>query len=180
MPLSKEQKYTAEEFFKLVPETNESYELINGEIVAQAAPSILHQTISGEVSFALRDHIKKKKGGCKVFEAPTDVKLSEDTVVQPDILVICDSSKIDEKHINGAPDLIIEIASGNSYLDYSYKLDLYRNSGVREYWIIDPKSERTVVYLFGDRAEVNIYTFDKPIPVGIYGGEISIAVAELM
>ena len=75
---------------------------------------------------------------------------------------------------------MIEIVSSNATDDYSRKLDLYKRSGVREYWIIDPGSERVVVYIFSPQYELNIYTFDMPIPVGIYGGEVSIRVDEMI
>ncbi|WP_028509134.1 Uma2 family endonuclease [Ruminococcus sp. NK3A76] len=180
MPLKENRKYTAEEYLALTPETNEKSELIYGEIVAQAAPSIQHQRISREVSFQLVSYVKSKGGKCEVFSAPTDVKLDEYTVVQPDIFIGCDPERFDKQKFNGAPDLVIEIVSSNLTDDYSTKLELYKNSGVREYWIIDPKVEKTVVYLFGDRVEVNIYTFDKPIPVSLYNGEISITVKDML
>ena len=180
MPLSKKKNYTAKEFLELIGETNQSYELINGEIIAQAAPSILHQRISREVTYTFNSYIKSKSGKCEVFSAPTDVLINDSNVVQPDIFIGCDPDKFDKQKYNGAPDLVIEIVSQNRSDDFTKKLELYKNSGVREYWIIDPENERTVVYLFGDSIGLNLYTFDMPVPVGIYGGEVSITVAEMM
>ncbi len=180
MPLSEKKTYTADEFLALIGETNKSYELINGEIIAQAAPNILHQRISREVTYAFNSFIKSRGGKCEIFNAPTDVKLKDDTVVQPDIFIGCDPDKFDDHKYNGAPDLVIEIVSSNRSDDFTKKLALYKSTGVREYWIIDPENERTVVYLFGESIGLNIYTFDMPIPVGIYDGEFSITVAEMI
>jgi Uma2 family endonuclease len=99
------------------------------------------------------------------------VKLSDHplTIVQPDILVVCDKDKLDGKRCNGAPDFIIEIASpGNSSDDYIRKLYYYKKYGVREYWIVDPKRKSITVYYFeGDLLSVP-YTFDASIKVNIY------------
>lgn len=180
MPLTDNKKYTADEFFELIGETNQSYELMNGEVVAQAAPSILHQRISKRVTAKLDAFILSKGGKCEVFSAPTDVQIDENNVVQPDIFIGCDPDKFDEHKFNGAPDFVIEIVSSNRSDDFTKKLELYKNCGVREYWIIDPENERTVVYQFGEKLSVNIYTFDKPVPVGIYGGEVTVTVSELI
>ena len=83
-----------------------------------------------------------KEKSCRVFSAPFDVKLSDSplVIVQPDIMVICDSDKLDGKRCNGAPDFIIEIVSaGNPSDDYIRKAYYYKNAGVREYWIVDPR-----------------------------------------
>lgn len=180
MPLTENKRYTAEEFLALQPDTNELCELLEGEIVMQAAPNIMHQRISREVSYKLVSFIKSKGGRCEVFNAPTDVMIDDENVVQPDIFIGCDPDRFDKQKYNGAPDFVIEIVSSNATDDYSRKLDLYKRSGVREYWIIDPGSERVVVYIFSPQYELNIYTFDMPIPVGIYGGEVSIRVDEMI
>lgn len=180
MPLSKEQRYTAEEFFELVPETNEQMELIGGQIVAQAAPGTAHQRISRRIVTKFEVFISGRNGSCEVFDAPYDVKLDMYNVVQPDIFVVCDPDKIDDKRCNGVPDFVIEIVSSNKTDDYSRKLELYKKFGVKEYWIIDPGAERTVVYIFGEFTSVNIYAFDQAIPVGIWGGALSIVVGELV
>ena len=181
MPIPKGKKYTADEFFALIPESNsERYELIKGEIIALAAPNIVHQRISGELSWKLREFIKRKKGRCEVFSAPTDVQLSFDTVVQPDIFIACDPDKFDDQKYNGAPDLVVEITSTNRSDDFIRKLALYSESGVREYWIVDTLYKRVMVYLFEQNDFPNIYTFDTPIPVGIYNGELEINIDKLM
>lgn len=184
MPFPKDGKYTAEEFFALIPESNnERYELHNGELVALASPSLKHQRISIEISSEIRNYIKTNKGKCEVLAAPFDVKLNDNTVVIPDILVVCDSSKLDDKRCNGAPDFIVEVTSGNRSNDFTKKLSLYQEYGVREYWIVDPAYERVVVYFFDESYFPNIYTFDQNIPVGIYQKneiKLEINIAELL
>ncbi|MBQ8296794.1 MAG: Uma2 family endonuclease [Ruminococcus sp.] len=180
MPIPKEKKYTADEFFALIPETNEHIELINGEIIAQAAPSLTHQRLVKKISSEIDKYIEFNKGKCEVIQSPFDVKLDYRTVVQPDILVICDPSKLDEKRCNGAPDFVVEVVSGNGSDDYIRKLDLYRKSGVREYWIVDPQAERIAVYIFGKELELNIYTFSQPVPVRIYDGKLELIIADML
>ena len=99
-----------------------------------------------ELSTTINNYIKKHHGSCRVFCAPFDVKLSDSplTIVQPDLMVIYNPDKLDGKRCNGAPDFIIEIVSpGNPADDYIRKLYYYKNAGVREYWIVDPR-RRTI------------------------------------
>ena len=181
MPISKEKKYTSEEFFSLTPESNsERYELIKGEIIALAAPSILHQRILGKISRKIGYFIDSKNGKCEVFSAPTDVQLSYDTVIQPDIFIACDPDKFDEQKHNGAPDFVVEITSSNRSDDFTRKLALYAESGVREYWIVDTLYKRVMVYFFEKSNSPNIYTFDTSIPIGIYNGDLEINIDELL
>ncbi len=131
----------------------ERVELIKGKIFKMSpAPNSFHQDISGNIFFELRSYINK--GTCKLYAAPFDVRLIKYkestadnqilTVVQPDLCMICDRTKIDEKGCIGAPDLIIEILSpGNSKKEMDIKYDLYEENGVKEYWIVNP-SEMTI------------------------------------
>ena len=123
-----------------------------------------------ELSTILNTYIKNNKGDCRVFHAPFDVKLSDSplTVVQPDLMIICDKNKLDGKRCNGAPDFIIEIVSpGNPADDYIRKLYHYKNAGVREYWIVDPQRKNiTVNYFAGNLLNVP-YTFNSVIKVNI-------------
>lgn len=170
MPMSIEKRYTADEFYKL--DIAEPCELINGRIINMSpSPSIIHQNISGEIFYTIKDYIKKHGGKCSVFEAPTDVKLNDDTVVIPDIFVACDPTRFDEQKYNGAPDWIIEIVStGSSERDYRDKLMLYKNAGVKEYWIVDPSDKKVIVYLYGKSNIINFYDFDDEITADIYKG----------
>ena len=112
--------------------------------------------------------------------SPFDVELSEDTVVQPDVSVICDSEKLTDKGCTGSPDWIIEITSNNYSYDYVYKLNLYHKYGVREYWIVNPQRETVAVYLLAEDYTLSAYTFNDTIPVGIYDGKLQINISELL
>jgi Uma2 family endonuclease len=151
---------------------NERVEVFEGVPCAMASPSELHQTLLLELSFVLREYIKGKKGRCKVLIAPFDVVLSDSplTLVQPDIMVVCDRSKLDGRKCVGAPDFVIEIVSQhNQSDDYIRKLYYYKKYGVREYWIVDPRKKCvTVNYFEGDMLNEH-YTFDSKIKVNIYG-----------
>jgi Uma2 family endonuclease len=125
----------------------ERVELLKGRLSKMAAPSATHQEISTNLNGLLWTFFRKKP--CKVYAAPFDVRLSLpaertdeegiDTVVQPDLCVICDLAKITKRGCNGAPDLVIEILSpGNSSKEMREKFGIYEQAGVREYWIIDP------------------------------------------
>jgi Uma2 family endonuclease len=131
----------------------EIVELIKGKVFKKAAaPSRKHQEVSGNLFLSLKTFLKGQK--CKVYAAPFDVRFSRnpedkkvDSVVQPDISVICDSSKLDEKGCIGAPDLIVEILSPrNSRVELQNKYELYEEFGVREYWIIHPAESSLLIY----------------------------------
>jgi len=161
----------------------EHAELINGELYYMGAPSRKHQELVGELYYALTSYIKSKKGSCKVYSAPFAVKLSEEdnTIVQPDISVICDTDKLDDRGCNGSPNLIIEILSAsNKKRDYIEKLKLYADHGVEEYWIIDPDTEKVIVYqLLNSNTLPNIYGFNNSIKVTIFE-ELYIQIDELL
>ena len=146
-------------------------EVFDGMIYDMASPSQIHQTILTELLVSLRNYIRKNGGNCSVFPAPFDVKLSDDplTIVQPDLMVICDKDKLDTKRCNGAPDFIIEIVSpSNPADDYIRKLYYYKNYGVREYWIVDPQRKSVTVNYF-EKDILNVpYTFNSVIKVNIY------------
>lgn len=148
-------------------------ELIEDNLIYnQAAPSRIHQTILSELHTSINNYIKSKGGPCRVYPAPFAVKLKENrkTIVEPDISVICDRSKLTDRGCTGAPDWIIEIVSpGNPSHDYILKLNLYANTGVREYWIVDPSREGVFVYyLEQENFKVEAYTFQDKIKVNIY------------
>jgi Uma2 family endonuclease len=171
MALAQTKRYTEDDYYNL-PE-NVRAELIEGSMIYnQAAPSRIHQEILSELHALIHHYIKSKGGTCRVYPAPFAVKLREDrnTIVEPDISVICDHDKLTDRGCTGAPDWIIEIISpGNASHDYICKLKLYADAGVREYWIVDPYKERIhVYYLEKEHFEVETYTFCDCVPVGIY------------
>jgi Uma2 family endonuclease len=134
-------------------DTDERYEIIDGEAFMMSAPGITHQTISGELFGQFWNFLKGKP--CRVFAAPLDVRLfpredeGDDTVVQPDILVVCDESKLaDNRSCRGAPDLVIEILSpSNIFKAMFLKFQKYLNAGVREYWVINPEDRGIQVHI---------------------------------
>jgi len=161
---------TSLEQYEALPE-NVRAELFDGQIYYMASPSQIHHSILLELSTLLNSYVKNRKGDCRVFPAPFDVKLSDSplTIVQPDIMIVCDKEKLDGKRCNGAPDFIIEIVSlGNPSDDYILKAYYYQTYGVREYWIVDPRRKTiTVNYFEGSLVSIQ-YSFDSIIKVNIY------------
>ena len=130
----------------------ERAELIDGELFRMDAPIRRHQDILGEMFANIKLHIRQNKGKCKIYPAPFAVYIKKDNhnYVEPDISVVCDRDKLDEKGCQGAPDWIIEVVSPTSkVMDYERKVILYREAGTREYWIVDPEIETVTVYDFG-------------------------------
>ena len=170
MALAQEKYYTTEDYYNMPEEIRA--ELIEGQIVYMATPSTQHQRISGRLYAAIFNYINAKGGDCEVFPAPVSVQLckEDDTIVEPDISVICDPDKITERGCVGAPDWIIEIVSpSNAKHDYITKLSLYSNANVKEYWIIDAEQNKIYVYdLQDNKLVLSPYTFRDKIKVGIY------------
>ena len=162
---------------------SERVELIKGWIHKMTpAPLRKHQRVSADLTYLFMDYIKKNKKECQIFDAPFDVRLLKNkgkngevnTVVQPDICIICDKSKLDRRGCLGAPDLIVEILSAStSKKDYHEKYNLYQENGVKEYWIVSPSEESVEVFLLKDGKYYSeeIYTqidgFEK-VQVGIF------------
>jgi Uma2 family endonuclease len=160
--------YTVEDIYAL-PE-GERAELIDGQIYFMASPNRRHQSVLGELYLRIASYIKSKGGDCKVYLAPFAVFINKDNrnYVEPDISVICDPDKLNDKGCDGAPDWIIEIVSpGNKNMDYLVKLLKYQSSGVREYWVVDTESERISVYNF-EHDEMEVYRLDDKVKAGIY------------
>ncbi|MFK5207195.1 Uma2 family endonuclease [Glaesserella parasuis] len=130
----------------------ERVEIIKGKIMAMSpAPNRLHQRISMKLTKAFLDVFVNHQ--CELYVAPFDVRFPDSngkikTVVQPDLCVICDSNKLDEKGCIGAPDLIVEILSpGNSKREMKDKYELYQEQGVSEYWIVRPEEQHIQIYV---------------------------------
>jgi len=138
----------------------ERVELIKGRIFKMSpAPNMSHQRVSGNLSRELLNYFYKKS--CQVFIAPFDVRLPvkdkkgrNSTVVQPDLCIICDESKLDEQGCNGAPDWVIEILSpGNSRFEMREKFRIYEEAGVREYWIVNPAERIVLQYVLNESGQ---------------------------
>ncbi|MDR1022484.1 MAG: Uma2 family endonuclease [Prevotellaceae bacterium] len=155
-------------------------ELINGFIRIMSSPATTHARVTIDLSTTLYNFIKRHSGKCKVFAAPFDVRLPKNgekddnkifSVVQPDIVVVCDPSKIDEKGCLGAPDMVVEVLSPDTRkYDLNDKFNLYEASGVKEYWTVEPFEKDVIVIVFllqedGRYAEGVIYRSGTKIPV---------------
>ncbi|MEM8996907.1 MAG: Uma2 family endonuclease [Acidobacteriota bacterium] len=136
--------------------TEGRFELIEGEVYDMSpAPSVDHQRVAGAIFALLLTHLKAKESTCQAFVAPFDVRLPDgdedddavETVVQPDIAVICDPEKLDRRGCRGAPDWIIEVLSpSTASKDQMAKRLLYERHGVREYWLVHPRDRTLTVY----------------------------------
>ena len=133
---------------------SERVELLRGKLLRMsAAPSTRHQDVATALTGIIWQHLRKSKS-CKVYSAPFDVRLpvslkegKTDTVVQPDITVVCNLEILDLQGCNGAPDLVVEVLSpGNTKREMRDKLELYREAKVKEYWLIDPVSDWLIIY----------------------------------
>jgi Uma2 family endonuclease len=145
----------------------ERVELIKGFILRMSpAPSMKHQTISNNLTGCFYVNFKRKP--CRVFQAPFDVRLpiksekKDSTVVQPDLCIICDESKLDKRGCQGAPDLVVEIISpNNSKHDLHTKFNLYLESGVKEYWLVEPEERMILVYTLRDGEYIGLKPFTE-------------------
>ena len=167
--------YTLDDYYAL-PE-DQRVELIDGYFYEMLAPTFGHQTIGGEIYRQVANYIMDKGGSCRPFIAPVDVQLDcdERTMVQPDVGIVCDPSKIKRFGIYGAPDFLVEVISPSTKKkDYIKKLAKYMEAGVREYWLIDPDRKKLVVYDFENDQLPAIYGMEKPVPVMIFGGKLEI------
>ena len=172
--------YTIDDIYAL-PDGQRA-ELIDGQLYMMAPPTRKHQQILLSVSRKIADYIDKNNGSCEVDIAPFAVFLNADdkNYVEPDVSVICDPDKLDDKGCNGAPDWIIEIVSPSSqHLDYLTKLLKYRTAGVREYWIVNPLKDTIQTYSFEGEENSVQYAFDEIIPVTIYS-DFKICIADLL
>jgi Uma2 family endonuclease len=139
----------------------ERLELFRGRIFKLSAPNTKHQVIAGNILVSVKNFLGRQK--CQVFIAPFDVRLpvknrkkdnEVTTVVQPDICIVCDETKIDTRGCCGAPDLVVEILSpGNSHKEVNLKFELYEEAGVKEYWIVYPEEESLAIFLLSENGK---------------------------
>jgi len=148
------------------------HELIDGQLLIMEAPRTTHQRLLGRLYLRFAQ-LAASHPGCEALLSPIDVQLDCDeyTMVQPDLIVVCDEKKITDKCIFGAPDFVIEITSPSTgRRDFTLKLKKYQKAGVREYWIVDIESRTVITYLFGETNQCGLYGFDSVVPVGICEG----------
>ncbi|MCD8118492.1 MAG: Uma2 family endonuclease [Lachnospiraceae bacterium] len=175
--------YTVDDYFTL-PEDLRA-ELIDGWIYNMSAPRSAHGIVGYRISRAFDSYIETKHGKCIALDAAMNVQVDRTkwTMVQPDVLILCDPDKLKENKILGPPDLAVEILSpSTAIIDKTIKLKKYRESGVREYWIVDLDSREVFVYRFPDTgfdALPRRYTFRDKVPVGIFQGECEVDFAEI-
>ncbi|MDX9887460.1 Uma2 family endonuclease [Thauera sp.] len=182
LALRKEKHYTYADYLTWPDDAR--YELIDGEAFLMApAPLIEHQEVAGEVFRQLANQLDGKP--CRPYIAPVDVRLPRndeadaaiDTVVQPDVLVVCDPSKIDRRGVRGAPDWLLEVLSPSTAAhDQIAKRRTYERAGVREYWLVHPGDRTLTVYVLdnGQYGRPEIYELKDETPIGVLPG-VSIA-----
>jgi len=151
-------------------EISERLELVKGKIFPIKSPSTLHQRCTGRIFVVLALFLKHKR--CEVFVAPFDVRFpyqSKDdvditTVLQPDICVVCERSKIDKRGCSGAPDIVVEVlSSGDSKTELDNKYRIYEEFGVREYWIVQPSERSVFKYILTDEG---VFSAGRPYTPG--------------
>ena len=157
-------------------------ELINGFIrIMSPAPRPVHVEVNLNIAMQLKSVVKRNKGKCKVYHAPFDVRFPRngetandkiDTVVQPDVCVVCDLSKIDKRGCCGAPDMIVEVLSfSTAKKDMTEKFSLYEEFGVKEYWIVNPDEQTILAFILQEDGKYDagaLYEFEGKIPVYIF------------
>ena len=171
-PSYMQRRYTYADYCKW--EGPERWELIDGIPYLMASPSFAHQNILSNLFLQLGVFLRGKE--CKVIPAPFDVRLNahtyDNTVVQPDILVVCDKSKFDKAGLIGVPDMAIEILSPSSVThDTVKKHALYLKAGVKEFWIVDPETQTVVTHILsGGIYKRTVYTSPDCLPVHVLEG----------
>jgi len=150
------------------------WELINGIAYMMSAQNLRHQEVLGNLFNHFHNYLKNKT--CKVYTAPLDVRLNadtlDDTVVQPDLVVVCDHSVLDDAGIKGVPDMVIEVLSpSTARYDRTLKFKTYLSAGIREYWIVDPTNETLAVHILSQGNYIaHAYTDEDIVPVHVLEG----------
>lgn len=173
--VKKQGEYTLEDYYTLPDDRR--VELIDGVIYDMYAPTFVHQEILGEMYSAIKDYIRTNNGNCLPMMGPVDVRLDCDdrTIVQPDVLILCDRSKICKWGIMGAPDFCLEIISETTgRKDYTKKLQKYTDAGVKEYWILDPLRKLLFTYCWKDDYVPHMYALEGKVGLALYDGKLQI------
>lgn len=170
-------KHTIEDYYALPDDLR--VELIDGEFFIMNAPTSFHQLAAGEVYRQIQNFIRENKGKCMAFISPVDVRLDCDdyTMVQPDVIIVCDREKIERWGIMGAPDFVLEVLSpSTSRKDSVLKFKKYINAGVKEYWMIDPDAMKLIVINLTEHSEQTpeIYGLTGKVPINLYEGRLQI------
>ena len=170
------QKYNYQDYLSWPDD--ERWEIIEGEAYNMTpAPKVKHQRISRNIEVFLVNELRSKKKDCELFHAPTDVVFDESNIVQPDVLVVCDKSKITVENIKGAPDLIVEVTSpATSLKDRREKKRLYEKFGVKEYIIVYPEDELAErFFLENDKyGAPDVFNWDEPMRIESLGLDINL------
>ncbi len=173
-------EFTLEDYYNLPEE--ERFELIDGVIYDMTAPTSAHQLIAGYFHYQFFNHIMSRNGDCLPMISPLDVQLNCDdrTMVQPDVIIVCDRSKVIDRCIYGAPDFVLEVLSKSTKRkDMIIKLNKYMNAGVREYWMIDPEQKTVMVYDFEHDHYAQFHDFKDTIPVTVLDTQCQIDLTDL-
>ena len=181
LTLDQNKRYTYADYLTWMDDKRR--ELIDGFVHLMSAPARIHAQISNEINFGINTFLKSKKRKCQIYHAPFDVRLplngsKEDgsiyDVIQPDICVVCDLTKLDDRGCIGAPDLIVEVLSPSTMRqDWNRKFGLYEKAGVREYWIVDPKAKTVSAFIMqpdGNFDNGTVYECNQKAPVFIFEG----------
>lgn len=173
-------EYTVEDYYA-VP-VGRRVELIDGVIYDMSAPSVVHQDIVGNVFYQISSQIKKNNDTCRTRMSPIDVQLNCDdkTMLQPDMIIVCNPDLTKKWGILGAPDFVLEVISESTRKqDYFQKMTKYMEAGVREYWVINPLRKELTVYDFmGDEGPIT-YSLTGTVGLAIYNGQIGVNLDEV-
>lgn len=167
--------FTVEDW-RMLPD-GERAELIDGQLIYMESPSVTHQLIAGEIYRQIANFIYDHDGTCMPGIAPLGVQLDCDdrTMVEPDVMVVCDPRKVEGRNIYGAPDFVLEVLSpSTAKKDIFTKTAKYHFAGVREYWIIDPENATLQVMPFGFDEDISTLDMTEPVPLRIFGGKLLI------
>lgn len=176
----KQGEYTLKDYYELPDD--QRVELIDGVIYDMSSPTSAHQLITGFLYSKFVGYVADKGGSCLPMISPMDVQLDCDdkTMVQPDVIIVCDRDKVINRCVYGAPDFVLEVLSKSTRKkDMVIKLNKYMNAGVKEYWLIDPDKLRVLVYDFDQDNYPAIYGFDSKVPIAVWNNECEIDFREV-